>query len=250
MADKPAPGTGRNYPEAPETPQTKTLTDEPTNNNIILTQEQFDTLLSRLSAGSTQDRAPAPSMSGGLRVNSRGEVVGTVQKFNIDPEYYSSPTEKLFKEPRLSRFSMEENYFLSWDITSKPYVTKDNLSVAEPTFHLTLYAYEFDDTGEPTERFIVIQTLHMNEDEEIAMNFAAEEGLKVTDEGMRELMDRTRYERAKRWLLDIFFPPRNFDLSQDFQEEAIGGTVVKVVTKSNVKGFGNKAPTIADEELS
>ncbi len=256
MGNDPEPGTGVSFnPEEPaKAPQTNTISVDqaPTQNNqLVLTQEQFDQLISKLNQGSTMDKAPAPSMTPGvgLQVNPFGAVVGTVTKYNIDPEYYPNPVEALLDEPRLKRFSMRDNYFITWDITAKPYQTKDNVSIAEPTFHLTLYANEFDETGDMTERAIVIQTLHMNEDEELAMIFASENGVEVSTEGLRELMTATRYERSKRWLEDIFFPPRNFEMSQDAHEEAIGGSVVKVVTKSNVKGFGNKTPVIKDEEL-
>lgn len=265
MGDNPEPGSGQNFEPAATKPQTNTpkvddSTTENSNNSggnqlITLTQDQFDALLSRLGGG-TADKSPAPSMTPGvgLQVNPFGMAVGTVTKFNIDPNYYPSPVEALYKEfdadPKTKRFNLRDNYFITWDITAKPYETRDHLSVQEPTFHLTLYMNMFDDEGEDTGRAIVVQTLHLNEDEELCRIFAAEEGITVTDEGLRELMDRTRYARVKQWLLDIFFPPRNFELNEDYREEAIGGQVVKVVTKSNVKGFGNTAPTISDEELS
>lgn len=264
--DDPAPGTGASY--EPEQPQTKTeeqpapetqnipapTPDSSIAGNIILTQEQFDTLVKRLGGRSTQvDHQPSPSLSpnpgSGLQVNPFGAVVGTVTKFNINPEYYPDPRERLYDEPRLSRFSMRENYFITWDISAKPYQTKDNMSIQEPTFHVTLYQNLFDDQGKETGSAIVIQTLHMNEDEELCRMFAAENGFEVTDESLKQLMDDTRYARISNWLLSIFFPPRNFEMSVDSHEEAIGGSVVKVVTKSNVKGFGNPTPKIDDEEL-
>jgi hypothetical protein len=251
--DKPAPGTGENYTPESQTPQTNT---QQTNNLITLTEDQFNALISRLEiAGSSTDKAAAPSMTPGvgLQVNAFGQAVGTMTKFNVDPNYYPNPVEELLTEfdsdRRMSRYNLRENYFITFDMTAKPYQTKDNLSVQEPTFHMTLYMNMFDDQGEDTGRAIVIQTLHMNEDEELARQFAAENDIEGSDEGIKELMDRTRYERAKRWLLNIFFPPRNYQLSVDSSEEAIGGSVVKVVTKSNVKGFGNPTPKIDDEEL-
>lgn len=279
----PAPGTGETYtPEAgSEKPQTKTLEKEDTKNEstttqdqtkedptpealpadpvpgglITLTQEQFATLISRLSSGQVNDMSPSPSFApGGLQTNPFGQVIGTVTKFNVDPDYYPNPVEDLLadfdQDPRMRRFNLRENYFITFDITAKPYETKDHMSVQEPTFHLTLYLNEFDDQGEPTGRAIVIQTLHMNEDEQLARQFAAEEAIEVTDAGLKELMDRTRYARIRSWLIGIFFQPRNFTATEDSREEAIGGSVVKVVTKSNVKGFGNPTPKIEDEELS
>lgn len=253
-------------------PQTKTQNETTTNplptpvdsptpaqagpsQNITLTQEQFNALISRLDAGSTIDKVPAPSMTPGigLQTNPFGQVVGTATKFNVDPNYYPNPIERLLtefdKDNKMSRFNLRENYFITFDMTAKPYQTKDNLSIQEPTFHTTLYQNRFNEQGEAMDEAWVIQTLHMNEDEELARLYSFEEGINMDEVALRDLMDETRYYRIKQWLLGLFFPPINFGLTKDDHEEAIGGTVVKVVTKSNVKGFGNPAPVVSDQEL-
>jgi len=264
MAANTAPSPDTNETQTPQTKTEETKSSTSNNNsvvgatpsNIVLTPEQFTELISRLGAGSSTDKASAPSMTPGvgLQTNPFGQVVGTVTKFNIQPDYYPNPVEDLLADfdddVRMRRHNLRENYFITFDMTAKPYQTKDNLSVQEPTFHLTLYANEFDDDGEATSRAYVIQTLHMNEDEELARIYASEQGVEVNDEGLRKLMDDTRYWRIRDWLVAIFYPPRNFEMNTQESEEAIGGSVVKVVTKSNVKGFGNKAPKIKDEELS
>lgn len=262
----PKAGKGETFEPEPQT-KTNEITDDsstenttPTpqsNGNVTLTQEQFDALIRRLDAGTQVDKAASPSFTPGvgIQLNPFGQVVGTTTKFNVDPAYYPDPREELLKycdkNPRMRRHNVRENYVLTWDITAKPYETKDHTMIQEPTFHITLYGNEFDDEGEPTDRAYVVQTLHLNEDETEARLFAAEEGVEVSDETMKNLMDRTRFERIRKWLVEgIFYPPRNFELNVDSKEEAIGGTVVKVVTKSNVKGFGNPTPKIQDEELS
>ena len=231
--------------------ETIPTTEAGTTGSITLTMEQFNKLLDRVSSSTTVDHAASPSFApgNGLEVNAFGRVIGTVTKFNINPGYYPNPVERLLDEPRFSRFNLRENYFISWDITSKPYETKTGVSTQEPTFHLTLYNNIFDDDGVATGEAIIIQTLHMNEDEELARIFASEEGIEVSDETLRDLMDQTRYARSLSWLENLFFPPKNFQLNVDSREQAIGGRVVTVVTKSNVKGFGNKAPVVTDEEL-
>lgn len=269
MSNTPAPGTGSNYDPVAEKPQTKTAkTKNETSNEpiapaidsatpqlITLTTDQFNSLIDRLNTGNVQDKAPSPALTagGGLQTNALGQVVGTFKKYNIDPEFYPNPVEMLLefcdRDTRMRRQNVRDNYFIEWSITSKPYETRDHINVQEPTFHLTLYANEYDDQGGDTGRFIVVQTLHMNEDEGVAMLFASEQGIDTNSLDIQELMNQTRYERSRRWLVDIFYPPRNFDLTTDAREEAIGGSVVKVITKSNVKGFGNPTPKIAEEEL-
>lgn len=258
LQDQPAPGTGSTFEpeEQPKQtlPQNQTTVQVPGQPQLItLSPDQLNELVTRLMANQTIDKSPAPSMTPGigLQTNTLGQVVGTVEKYDPNPELYPDPRERLFAEKRLRRFMMDLNYFLTWDIDSKPYPNKFGLSIVEPFFHMTLYANEFDDdSGEPTERAIVIQTIHFNEDKDIALEFAQEKEIPVTEESLKEVMDMARYERAKRWLFAIFFPERNFAPTNDAREEAIGGSVVKVVTKSNVKGFGNPTPKITDEELA
>ena len=258
--DTPAPGTGTTFDPKAENPQTKTPKENESSTNntpgtVTLTQEQFDTLIKRLEAGDRTDKAPAPSFTPGvgLQTNPFGQVVGTVTKFNIDPNYYPNPVEDLLddfdRDRRLSRLNIRDNFYISWDITAKPYQTKDNLSVQEPTFHVTIHQNRYDDEGNDTGEFIIRKTLHFNEDEELARLYAAEQGIEVNDEQLRDLLDKVRYQRVRDFIVEYFFPPRNFDLNTDSQELAIDGAVVKVITKSNVKGW-DKAPKITDEELS
>src|ERR1035437_2719611 len=154
--------------EAKQTQTKTTNTNDTTKENTItLTQKQFDTLIRRLDAGNVTDRAQAPSMTPGigmsspLQVNPFGQVIGTVTKFNVDPNFYPDPIEELYvycdTNPRMKRHNVRDNYFITFDITAKPYQTKDHQSIQEPTFHLTLYGNEFNDEGEPTGRAMVIQ---------------------------------------------------------------------------------------------
>jgi len=220
---------------------------------ITLTPEQLNELVNRLSGSNQTDKATPPSFSQGLQTNSQGQLVGTTTKYNIDPDYYPNPIERLTEffdnDARTRRLAFSENYFVTWDIDAKPYETKTGVSTQEPTFHTTLYMNMYDEEGDETEKAIVVQTLHFNEDDQLAFAWAAENGMTPTVEAMRQIMDEVRFERVKQWCLDIFFPPRNFEPTTDFVEQAIGGSVVKVITKSNVKGFGNSAPKITEEEL-
>lgn len=256
-----------------EAPKTTTVNNEsganpaPSAPPVALSQEQLTQLIAALTAGGTvtTDHKHGPSMTpgvgmhnptaqgAGLRTNAQGQLIGTEVRWNIDPDYYPNPIDKLLDEfdtdPRMRRFNMRENYFITWDIDSKPYDTKYGVPVQEPFFHVTLYMNLYDDEGYEVNRAVLVQTLHFNEDQQIALQLAAENGWNVTEDNVREVMDQARYERVKQWLLGIFFPEKNFQPSEDAKEEAIGGQVVKVVTKSNVKGFGNPTPKIKDEEL-
>lgn len=219
---------------------------------LTFTPEQLQQLVNALSAGRT-DQAQAPAFGGGNQTNIHGQVVGTIVKHPIDEGYYPDPvdelTEFMVSNKRTRRFGFRENYYMTWNWDAKPYETKFGTNVQEPTFHVTLYANQYDESGEETGKYIVIQSFHFNEDESTALSIAHELGFDANHENMRHVLDQARTERVRRWLLSIFFPENNFGLNEQSTEEAIGGSVVKVVTKSNVQGFGNKTPKIDFDEL-
>ena len=219
---------------------------------LTFTPEQLNQLISSLSAGNTNSAASNAFTSlGQQQTNANGQVIGSIEKFNIDLEYYPNPIEELTNwfdtNSRTRRLAFSENYYLTWEITTKPYDTKYGTSMREPTFSLTLYTILYDDEGNDTGKYRVVQSLFFNEDESSALEIAAALGYKANHENMRDVMTKARYERIKRWLITVFFPEHNYDLAQQYTEEAIGGRVVKVVTKSNV--VGGMTPSISLDEI-
>ena len=219
---------------------------------LTFTPEQLNQLIAGLSSGNTSTAASNAFTSlGQQQTNINGQVIGSIEKFNIDPDYYPNPIEELTTwfdtDTRTRRLAFSENYYVTWEITTKPYDTKYGTSMREPTFNLTLYTILYDDEGNDTGRYRVVQAFFFNEDESSALEIAAALGYKANHENMREVMNKARYERVKRWLITIFFPEHNYDLAQQYTEEAIDGRVVKVVTKSNV--VGNATPSISIDEI-
>src|SRR5574343_358136 len=51
----------------------------------------------------------------GPQITSNG-LIGTLKKFNTDPNYYPNPTERLAQEPRLARFAFGENWELDFSV--------------------------------------------------------------------------------------------------------------------------------------
>ena len=225
----------------------------PTIGGVQLSTEQFEALIAALTKGNSSSPATATnSFNAGLQTNAQGQVVGTKDLYNPDPDFYPSPVEELTAyfetEPKLRRFGFSYNYFLDWKVTAKPYQTKDGFMQREPTFNATLYATVFDDNGEDTGQFRIVQALQMNEDRDEAIDWAASNRIDVTPESMREIMDKSRFERVKRWLLAIFFTENNYTLNTQSNETVVDGQVVRIITKSNVQGY-NAAPKITAEEL-
>lgn len=236
-------------------PQVQQAADTTQNPQLLtFTPEQLQTLVAALTGGRADTAVPqAFSSLGQHQTNANGQVIGSIEKFPITAGYYPDPVEEITSwfdtTPKYRRLAFSENYYLTWDWDAKPYETKFGTHMQEPTFHLTLYANLFDEDGDETDKFHIVQTFHFNEDEATALEVANELGFDANHDNMRQVMDMARVERIKRWLLNVFTPEKNYDLNQFYSEEAIGGQVVKVITKSNVKGFGNKTPKIDIEEL-
>ena len=220
----------------------------PQGGNVTLSAEQFQALIDALSKGNTS----APAQFSGQQTNAMGQVVGSITKYEPDPNYYPNPIEDLISffetNPKTKRLAFRDNYFLKWEISSKPYDTKYGTSIIEPTFHLSIYTPLFDEQGNETGGYRALKSFDLNEDESTALLIAHDLGITATHENMREVMNTARFERIKRLILADFFPENSFAASSAFDEQAIGGTVVKVVTKSSVVGF-DKAPRISVEEL-
>lgn len=245
----PAEDLHRGYVETPIPPTAPQPAAPAIPGNLSFTPEQFEQLMAALAGGNT-DRAPAPSLTG-MQTNAQGQVVGIIEKYDSDVSHYPNPVDEITNwmntDKRTRRFAFSDNYYLSWDVTTDPYPTKYGTNVQEPTFHLTLFANMYDDDGDDTDEFRVVQSFHFNEDEGTAFDIALSFDMRPTAENMKEVLDLARAERIRRWLLNIFFTEHNFDLNSFYSEQAIGGQVVKVITRSAVKG--KKLPKADEDDL-
>ena len=161
----------------------------------------------------------------GAQATSSG-LVGTVEKYKLDPNYYPDPTERLSSEPRLQRFAFKENYELDFEISSTQYKTIDGLNMKEPKFTIYLNKVVFDeDSGEATDGRYVICNATFHEDPDAAIAVARENGLAVDDKNEKEFLDEMRYIRMRDWLMDVFYPPKPSPKSQR-KEMVVGGRVV------------------------
>lgn len=136
-------------------------------------------------------------------------LVGTVEKYNVDPAAYPNPIQRLSQEPKLQRFAFKENYELSYQVSVSSYQTKDGINTREPRFTLELHRIMFDeDTGEPTNGRYVICRAFFHEDPQAAIIVAQENGLGVDETNQKAFLDEMRYLRMRDWLLDAFYPPK------------------------------------------
>lgn len=157
-----------------------------------------------------------------------GKIIGTQDKYILDPNYYPDPCQRLSQEPKLQQFAFSTNYELDFKVNVSSYQTKDGLNVREPRFNMELYKVKIDDeTGEPTNLRYVIARSVFHEDPDAAVTIARQKGLEVNRDNEKEFLDEMRYLQMRDWLFELFYPPRN-TAAKSKKEVVIGNRLVEV----------------------
>lgn len=173
----------------------------------------------RQQATQPQTQGPAVGANG---------LIGSIEKYKLDPKYYPDPRERLSLEGRLKRFAFPENYELEWNVGVSQYRTIDNVYVREPKFTLELNRIMLDElTGEPTNGRYTICRMIFHEDPDAALVVAREQGVRVEDFEEKAFLDEMRYLRMRDWLLEAFYPPRPSQEKKNKREMAINGKLVE-----------------------
>lgn len=154
-------------------------------------------------------------------------LIGTTEKYIVDPGNYPDPCERLSVEQKLQRFAFPMNYELEFKVTSSEYQTVDGRRMREPKFTLDLIRIIIDeDTGLATNgRYTVCRAI-FHEDPEAAIVIAREQGLPVDESNEKAFLDEMRYIRMRDWLLEAFYPPKAQE-KQNKKEVVIGGKLVE-----------------------
>lgn len=168
---------------------------------------------------------PAP----GVQQNNQGGIVGTFEKFTVDPANYPDPSDRLSKEPRLVPFAFGHNFELDYQVHVSQYDTKDGRNVKEPRFMIELRRVVLDDDGTRTNERYIVRKLTFHEDPQAAIQVARENGVNVDDFNEKDFLNEMRYYRVRDWLLDIFYPPKA-QKSQAKREVVIDNQVVEMIT--------------------
>lgn len=176
-----------------------------------------------------------------------GRLIGTVDKYDLTPNIYPSPVERLTREPRLARFAFEQNYVLDFSVAISEYTTIDNIRTREPKFTLVLAAYMYDDeTGEQvfnedgSPQAYVVRRLIMHEDPEAALVIARDNDLEVDEEDEVAFLNEMRYIRMRDFLLECYYPTKPKD-NRMKKEIVVGG---KIVETFQVTSEGDRKPKI------
>lgn len=170
-----------------------------------------------------------------VRTNARGSLVGTFEKYIVDPANYPDPRERLSKEDRLRRFAFNDNYELEFLIETTTYQTQDGVNTKEPRFTLKLVRIIYDDdTGEKTDKRFVPCQLIFHEDPQAAITIAREQKLDIDESNEKAFLDEMRYIRMRDWLLEAFYPAPVTESAKK-RDVVIGNKLVQVYTVSSEK---------------
>ncbi len=115
----------------------------------------------------------------------------------------------------------------------------------EPEFTVTLLRVVLDDQGERVhitdpktqeqmDKFYIARRMMFHEDPQAALVIARENNLDIDKDDERTFLNEMRYLRVRDWLFDFFWP-KPAQSNEQIREEAVGGTIVQVFTKSSVE---------------
>ena len=214
------------------------VTPQPDQETTV-SQEDFKQLLEHVKQLEAKLAAQPKEEREAPQVNQRGTMVGTFEKYTVNPQNYPDPTERLANEPRLASMAFPINYELKWNVSTTSYETKDGISTKEPRFTISLLKKVLDDEGNVTNKRYLLKNLVFHEDPQAAITVANEHGLDVASMGEREFLNEMRYLRAQDWLFDIFWPKSV--TSKARREEVVDNTLVEVFEVSSEDG-GVKIP--------
>jgi hypothetical protein len=226
---------------------TKTETPTPvahpsanTDGDDEVNQESYDDLKRQIDELKSYlfDKKPQTQPENSLGVNNQGGLIGSIEKYLVDPANYPSPVERLMKEARLAPFAFDVNYEIDYEIHTTKYQNKDGVNMREPRFELELRKIMLDDNGVPTDKRIIARRMVFHEDPQAAITIARENGVDVDEQNERDFLNEMRYLRTRDWLLDIFYP-KPAQKARDTRYEVIDGQQVQVITVNSEEPQGN-----------
>lgn len=194
-------------------------------------QESYDELKAQINELKSYlfDQKQANQPQGGLGVNKQGSLIGSVEKYLVDPAAYPSPVERLMNEARLAPFAFNVNYELDFQTAVSTYQNIDGVNMREPRFHLELRKIMLDEDGRPTDKRIIARRMVFHEDPQAAIVVARENGVDIDESNERDFLNEMRYLRARDWLLDIFYP-KPAQPAQSRREEVIDNQMVQIIS--------------------
>ncbi len=193
-----------------------------------MNNEDIQSLLRRIEELESQRFLQQVPQAQTPQFNHAGRLVGTVERYIVDPKHYPDPCVRLADEKRLQRFAFKDNYELGFSVSTTSYQTQDGINTREPKFTLELNRIVFDeDTGEPTVGRYTICNAIFHEDPQAAIVVARDNGVEVDETNEKAFLDEMRYLRMRDWLLEAFYPPKPSQPKKNKRDMVIGGKMVQ-----------------------
>jgi tetrahydromethanopterin S-methyltransferase subunit G len=196
-------------------------------NKVVLTKEQFDEIMSRLSKAEEVKTATVSQIPQSS-TDQFGRPVGIIEKFTADPLMYADPRPMLYDLPELQRFAFKQNFILDWEVDQLVYETKYGTSFSEPKFTLTLKQKRYDEDGNVKDGLVVRGRGIFFEDPSASIKEANALGMSITNANSREFLAEMRFLRMKDWLMERVNPRRPGSTKKKIKEEVIGGMVYQI----------------------
>lgn len=154
-------------------------------------------------------------------------LIGTKDKYTINPLNYADPIERLSNEARLQQFAFKLNYELKWNVSSTSYKTLDGINTREPKFELELIKIVLDDNGDQTNERFIVKKMIFHEDPDAAVIIAKENGLAIDESNQVDFLNEMRYLRARDWLIECFYPAKSTAIKNK-KQTVIGNRLVDI----------------------
>lgn len=205
---------------------------------------ETNALLKAAILGGQMVQGQVNQTSQSVAVGRTGQLLGEVDKYLVDPDNYPDPTKRLSEEQRLQSIAFNHNYELEYQFSIRSYETKTGVNMREPEFLITLLRVVLDDQGNRVQvankdgglddKFYIARRMVFHEDPQAALVIARDNNVMIERDDERVFLNEMRYLRVRDWLFDFFWP-KTSQSKENIREEAVGGTIVQVYTKSSVE---------------
>lgn len=198
---------------------------------VEIPEDTLKVLMDRIAALESEKATRPVEPLGQPTINNMGQVQGVREKYTINKAAYQhvDPRERLFGEPKLSRFAPKENYSMYWKVLVTRYQNAQGIWMAEPRFELEVRKKVLDDDGTATGKEYQIGTMVSHEDWDAAVDIANSLGLDIDPSMGPAFIDEMRYQNFRMFVEELFFKPKAIQqINGGKTETVIGGTVVTV----------------------
>lgn len=197
-----------------------TIADNNDMSAILARIQELEATNFRLMSSQMNQNAP--------QMGRTGKLMGSFEKYPLNPANYPDPSERLAKEPKLARFAFDINYELDWKISVSEYENIEGVRIKEPKFTLELVRVILDEiTGEPTSGRYTVCRLILHEDPAAALVVAAQNGLVVDEQDEPTFLNEMRYLAMRDWLVECFYPAVPNQEKKNKKDMVIGGQMVE-----------------------